>query len=383
MNVEAVIMNSLLRCLILACVLAAAASAAALADGSRLAVGDIIGVTVDGEKEFTKPYQINDQGCITMPQLDPVKIEGINATDAAAVITKALTKLLVNPQVSVAFIERGKMQVFVVGQVKKPGLAEVGVDDHVMQAIAQAGYDDTADLSRITIQRGDQAINVDLTKYLSGDDLSVNQKLQSGDTVLVRRVDMIGTVMVLGKVAKVGSVPIQRDMTFRDVMGLIGGVAVEADTSKITITREGNPEPIKLDYERAIDGDPSADIVMQPGDKIYVPEIETAFFTISGGVARPAQYALKGRLSLSEAIGLAGGAVPNLGDLRKVQVTRAASSDGTPGEMLTVNLVNVRAGKEQDPLVKRGDIIYVAENQPKPSLLDSLGRILSLGWIFF
>lgn len=359
-----------------------AAASPGLCDGSRLAVGDVVGVTVDGEKEFTKPYQINADGCITLPMVGPVEIEGLNTSDASAVVTKALADVLVNPQVTVAFIERGKMQVFVVGQVTKRGLVEIGVGDRVVQALAQAGYDETADLSRVTVRRGEEIINLDLTKYLSGEDLSVNIPMESGDTVVVSRVDMIGTVMILGQVNKVGSVPIRRGMTFREAMGLIGGVTVEADTDNITLKRENSAELVKLDYKRAMDGDPSADVTLQPGDTIYVPQIETAFFTVHGAVNRPGQYPLKGRLTLTEAVGLAGGAVPNQGDLRKVQVMRSPGPDGAPGVNETIDLTKVMQGTGSDPLVNRGDVIFVATHKRKPDLMDVLQTIIPFGWIF-
>lgn len=354
----------------------------AVADGSRLTIGDVISVTVDGEKQFTKPYQINKDGCVLMPMVDPVKVEGMNTSDAAAVISKALDAVLVNPQVTVMFVERARMQVFVVGQVSKRGLVEVGVGDRVIQALAQAGYDDTADLSRVNIRRGDEIIDLDLTKYLSGEDLAVNRELQSGDTVVVPRVDMIGTVMFLGQVQKTGSVPIRRNMTFRDAMGLIGGVTVEADTEKVTIKREGTPEPLRIDYKRAMDGDPSADLVLQPGDTVYVPQIETAFFTIWGGVNRPGQFPLKGRLTLSEAVGLAGGASHNVGDLRKVQIMHPTNPDGTPGEIATIDLSKVIKGASDEPLIKRGDVIYVTEHKPKTNLWDVIRTIMPFAWIF-
>lgn len=353
-----------------------------LSDGSRLAVGDVVGVTVDGEKEFTKPYQINPEGCIALPMVGPVEIKGLNTSDAAAVVTRALAKVLVNPQVTVTFIERGKMQVFIVGQVTRRGLIEIGVGDRVVQALAQAGYDETADLSRVTVRRGEEIINLDLTRYLSGEDLSVNIPLESGDTVVVSRIDMIGAVMILGQANKVGSVPIRRGMTFREAMGLIGGVTVEADTENITLRRESQSEPIKVDYKRAMDGDPSADVALQPGDTIYVPQIETAFFTVHGAVNRPGQYPVKGRLTLTEAVGLAGGAIPNQGDLRKVQVMRSPGADGMPGATETVDLTQVMEGAVEDPLVKRGDVIFVATHKRKPGLVDVLQAIIPLGWIF-
>lgn len=352
-----------------------------LADGSSLAVGDVIAVAVDGEKEFSKSYQIDKDGCITMPMVKPVKLAGMSTSDAAAQITKALTEVLVSPQVTVAFVERARMQVFVVGQVRKPGLVEIGAGDRVIQALAQAGYDETADLSRVSIRRGEKSIDVDLSKYLSAEDISTNIELQSQDTIVVPRVDVVGNVLILGQVEKPGAVPISRGMTFRELMGLVGGVKVEADTEKITVKRSSLTEPIRIDYKRAMDGDPQADVALQPGDTIYIPEIETAFFTVMGGVNRPGQYPLKGKLLLTEAVGLAGGPVPNVGDLRKVQVSR--QSDGTkPAETLKVDLTKVISGSDNDPLVKRGDVIYVAVGKQKPSVWNTISSILSFGWIF-
>jgi protein involved in polysaccharide export with SLBB domain len=274
------------------------------------------------------------------------------------------------------------MQVFVVGQVTKRGLVDVGVGDKVLQALAQAGYDDTADLSHVNIRRGSEMINLDLTKYLSGQDLTVNRELQSGDTVVVPRTDMVGSVMVLGQVTKVGAVPLKRAMTFREVMGLVGDVTVEADTDKITVKREGQTEDIHVNYKSAMQGDPSADIPILPGDTIWVSQLETSFFTVMGGVSKPGQYPLKGTLTLSQAVGFAGGAIPNVGDMRKVQILHASGPDAKLTPTVTIDLTKVMTGSLLEPMVKRGDVIYVAERKQKTNALQVLQSFLPFGWIF-
>ena len=357
-------------------------SATAWCDGSNLVVGDIISVTVDGEKELSKPYQINGDGCIEVSMIGPVKLTGLNASDAAAALTTALNEILVNPQVGVQFLERAKMGVFVVGQVMKRGLVDVGVGDRVIQALAQAGYDDTADLSHVNIRRGDDILALDLTKYLDGQDLSVNVELLSGDTVVVPRVDMVGSVMVLRQVGKTGPIPIKRHSTFRDIMGLIGNVTVDADTENITVKREGLAEPIVINYQAAMAGDPEADIKILPGDTIFVPQTEGAFFTVLGGVNRPGQYPLKDKLLLSEAIGAAGGATVNVGDLRKVLVVRGTGRDPKITDTTTIDLTKVLNGSLPEPAVKRGDVIYVTVHKPKPTGLQVLQYLIPFAWIF-
>ena len=355
---------------------------AMVADGTKLAVGDIIAVQVEGEKDLSRYYEINDAGGITMPVVNLVKVLGLNTSDAAAAISKALEKTLVNPQITVTFVDRGKMQIFVVGQVKKPGVVEIGIGDKILQALTLAGYDDTADLSRVSIRRGDEVITLDLSKYLSGQDLSANVALKSGDTIVVQNVGFVGSVLVTGQVTKVGSIPVTKGMTFREVMGLVGGVTVDADTEKISVKREGLPDPISVNYKSAMDGDPTTDIALRPGDTVYVPEIETSYYTVMGGVNRPGQYPLKRRLSLSEAIGEAGGPAPNSGDMRNVQLVRRPKANSTAPETSVINLDAILKTKPADqPMVDRGDVIIVAVHKPKTNLWQALQSILPFGWL--
>jgi len=368
--------------LVAALCIVAAFPVAGLCDGARLAPGDVVGVTIDGEADLTKAYQISRDGTLKLPMIDPVRITGMDTLDAAVVLTEALKKVLVNPRVTVVFVDRSKMQVYVLGQVRKAGLMDVAIGDRVLQALSQAGYDDTSDLSNVSIRRGEQVITCNLNKYLTAEDLSANAELQSGDTIVVKRADVAGMVLVLGQVAKVGSVPIKQGMTFREVMGLIGGVTVEADTSNISVKRSGSGEIIKLDYTNAMAGDPLSDIALQPGDTVYIPQLETAFFTVMGGVNRPGQYPLKGKLTLSEAIGLAGGPAPGVGDMRQVTVSRPPEAGSTSGESMNVNLTSMIAKGGEQPVVKRGDVIFVAQHKSKTNVWQVMQSILPFGWLF-
>lgn len=352
------------------------------ADGSKLAPGDVVTIAVDGEKEFTKAYQISKDGNINLSQVGLVKIVDLSTSDASVAVAKALDKILVSPQVTVAFLERAKMQVYVIGQVTKAGVVEIGAGDRALQALAQAGYDDTADLSRVSLRRQSDVKEIDLKKYLSGEDSSVNVELQSGDTLVVPRSDMVGTVLVSGQVAKPGTVPLTRGMTFREIIGLIGGVTVEADTDHITIKREAFADPIPVLYERAMEGDPTANIPLESHDAIFVPERDTSFFTVIGAVNKPGQHPLKGKLTVSEAIGVAGGPIPSLGDLRKVQVVRTAEGDAATSETVNVDVAKALRDGSEEPVIKRGDIIYVAEHKQKTNILQVIQSLLPLGWLF-
>ena len=77
--------------------------------------------------------------------------------------------------------------------------------------------------------------------------------------------------------------------------------------------------------------------MLQPNDLIYIPQLETSFYTVMGGVNKPGPYPLKGKITLSEAIGQAGGPIPNVGDMRKVQLMRAPDPKTSKSETLNVD----------------------------------------------
>lgn len=344
-------------------------------DASQLEVGDRIGITVGEEAELNKIYELDADGNIILPLgLGKINLLGKNTSEAAEIVRESLETILVNPTVIVTFVDRAKMRIFVVGQVMNKGLLEIGKGDRVVQAIAEAGYDATSDLSNVTVQRGEEVINLNLKKYVDGEDLTCNIVLQSGDTVVVAKVRDFGSVMVLGQVTKVGELPLTTPtITFREVMGFIGGVAVTGDTENITVKKKDSEEQIKIDYVQAMNNDPIANIELSDGDMIYVPEIETYFFSIMGLVKGPGQFPLRSRLTLTEAIALAGGHISE-SNLEKVRITHT-NSDGSAADTAEYNVRDIIDGIADDPLVKRGDVIYVP--QRKRTIFQNIGYFLT------
>ncbi len=360
---------------ILAAALAAMGSAL-FADASALEVGDRITVAVPGDEDFSKVYELDAQGNILMPRgVGLVNLLGKNTSEASEIICDIMKKYLVNPTAVVTFMERAKMRVFMVGAVSKTGLLEIGKGDRVVQAIASAGYGESADLERVSVQRGDQVINIDLTKYISGEDLLCNIELQSNDTVVVPKKIDYGSVMVLGQVAKIGEVGLKTEtMTFREIMGRIGGVTIEADTSGITVKRGETEETIPINYKAAMEDDPAANILLSDGDTIFVPQQETHFVTVIGAVPHSGQYPLKVRLTLSEVLGLAGGITKETAKISEVRITHN-NIDGTLGETNVYDVAKILEGEADDPLLARGDLIFVPHK--KKTVLQTFTGVLS------
>jgi len=80
---------------------------------------------------------------------------------------------------------------------------------------------------------------------------------------------------VIGQAAKPQSLPYRRDMSLMDVLIAVGGVTEFASGNKASIIRTVNGKtqkvPVRLN-DLIKDGDISANIPVQPGDVLVIPE---------------------------------------------------------------------------------------------------------------
>ena len=85
-----------------------------------------------------------------------------------------------------------------------------------------------------------------------------------------------------------------------------GGIKDSGSLRKIELKRKGMTISTLDLYDLMLNGDTSADALLQPGDVIFVPVVKNQI-TISGSVRRSAKYETLGGETLKDAIKLAGG----------------------------------------------------------------------------
>jgi polysaccharide export outer membrane protein len=119
---------------------------------------------------------------------------------------------------------------------------------------------------------------------------------------------------------------------------------------------------IQIDYDRLARGDSNLNIVVRPGDRIYVDPPLVGVVYIGGEVSRPGVYELPqtgGKLTLSRLVDAAGGlsqlAIPERVDLiRRVGPGREAA--------IRVNLGAIRLRSEPDIVMKPDDHVLIGTN---------------------
>jgi len=95
----------------------------------KIQANDIIAIRVVGETDLTMERRIGQDGSITYPYLEELKVAGKTPTEVERMIRDGLKEgVLVNPQVTVDFKEYVKEFVNVTGMVNNPGRIELPVD---------------------------------------------------------------------------------------------------------------------------------------------------------------------------------------------------------------------------------------------------------------
>ena len=158
---------------------------------SQFALGpaDVIHVAVWKNADLTQTVTIGPDGFISLPLLGDVHVAGMKANELAQDLKAKLSSYMTNAEVSISIVEIHSRQVFVTGQVGKPGGYPLVAPISVLQLIAQAGGLNTfANKKDIVILRGTgsqiQRLKFNYNNAVRGD-ASQNISLQPGDTVIV------------------------------------------------------------------------------------------------------------------------------------------------------------------------------------------------------
>ncbi|MDB5541688.1 MAG: hypothetical protein JWQ89_3415 [Devosia sp.] len=143
--------------------------------------GDVVRVSVYGEAELSKSYQVDDSGAVALPLVGPVNVRGKSTQLAAAAITAALAEGYIR-EPSVAVEIETYRPFFIQGAVKTGGQFPYVYGMTVRAAISTAGgFSDTADRGRAVIYRrqGNQmvkgSVDLDFPIY-PGDTIVVSER---------------------------------------------------------------------------------------------------------------------------------------------------------------------------------------------------------------
>ena len=161
----------------------------------RLVRGDTLSILAVG---FPDGIGINSltvglDGYVQLPYVGSVKMEGLTLDEAKAVLMDSLTQYLRIPDLSLVITSYGPRKVYVMGEVNKPGVQTMGIDNmNAYAALATAGgWARKGRSTRIQIMRVVDGTmyyrTLNMKAYTVRHDLTQNVEIEDGDILYVPR----------------------------------------------------------------------------------------------------------------------------------------------------------------------------------------------------
>ena len=246
-------------------------------EGYKLQPDDAIRMQVFGEPDLTVEQVVNPGGYVTIPLIGQIYAKDLTQAELTEVIKKGLSKYLVEPKVQLTLSQIRMARIFVLGQVNRPGPVEYKSGQRIMEAVAGAGsFTDAASLetAMLTHRGSPDSVPVDLRKLFFDGDMTQNLSLQDGDTIFIPE-DTKNKYFVLGEVIRPMMYHLKTDVTVMDAITTAGGPTPRGSLKNTYIIRGDprKPQRIKLDLGELVkNADVSQNMLLQPGDVVYVAE---------------------------------------------------------------------------------------------------------------
>jgi len=163
-------------------------SVGASVDTNTYKVGpaDVLMVKVWNEDKFTGPVVVHQDGKITLPLVGDLDAGGFTPHEIETTITKALSKELKKPIVTVTVQAVESKKYYLDGEVNHPGEFLLDRPTTILEAISKAGgLQDFANKKKIYVLRGDKKIPFNYKEVINGKNMAQNIPLEPGDHIFV------------------------------------------------------------------------------------------------------------------------------------------------------------------------------------------------------
>jgi len=188
-----------------------------------------------------------------------------------------------------------------------------------------------------------------------------------------------GRVSVVGQVRQPGTLPYKEHMTILEAISESGGIPDldSADLRHAKLIHNEQETPLDL-YPMMRDGNMTANVVLSPGDRVFIPEFINRTY-VYGDVFHTGFYAYKPGDRVLDALNGVGGNLPTA-DLSKINLIHTDKVKNT-ARLVQVNLNNflLHGDYSGNPPVGPGDALYLPEKSHKTTLNDLLSPIIGIG----
>ena len=234
-----------------------------------LGPGDKLEIFVFRRDEMKEEATVSPTGKISYYLIGDLQAGGSTRFQLRDTIAARLAKFIKKPEVVVRITEYRSHKIYLLGQVKNPGVYTMTTDFSLLEAISAAGgTTPNANLGGAYVVRDGKILLVNFVKLIEQGNMEENIPLSPEDVIYIAD-SRDQRVFVLGEVNKQSAVSIRHRLTLLEAITEAGGFTRDARKNAILVMR-GNlsqPEIMKVDAERM---DIAAGLALERGDIVYV-----------------------------------------------------------------------------------------------------------------
>jgi len=298
----------------------------------RLGPGDGLVLILTGDVEVAHELTVTREGFVAIPQVGQLYVANLTLAELEDLLYTRLGRVYsgvrrgagATTRFSVSVARLRAVQVFVAGDVSRPGSFQLSAAGTAMTALyAAGGPTENGSFRRIEIRRaGALADSLDLYDYLLRGDNRHDARLENGDVIFV---PVRGTqVKLTGKVVRPAIYELGADETLQDLLQAAGGFEADALRRRVQVDRilppaqrqPGGRDRVVIDLasDQFVEGFGPA-FPLAPGDSVSVfavAERRRNVITVLGNVWTPGLVGHSPGMRLSDAVRLAGGPKPDV-----------------------------------------------------------------------
>jgi protein involved in polysaccharide export with SLBB domain len=265
--------------------------------------GDQILLRVWGQVNLDLELTVDRAGAIFIPQAGNVNVAGLQFQQLSSYLRSQLERVYRNFDLNVNMGQLRSIQIFVVGQARRPGTYTVSSLSSLVNALfASGGPSNQGSMRHIQLKRGtDVVTEFDIYDLLLNGDKSKDARLLPGDVVYIPPSG--ARVAAAGSVRTLAIYELKNENKVADLIQMAGGLSAVADLQHATIERihQGASREV---LEFKLDA-PGMAIAIGDGDVLNVGTILARFanaVTLRGNVANPGRFPWRAGMRLRDVI---------------------------------------------------------------------------------
>jgi len=258
--------------------------------------GDELIIQMWGQVTLNGRFLVDRSGSIFVPQVGSIHVAGVKSDQMHDFLKSQVGRVFRNFDLSVNLGQLRSIQVFVVGQARRPGSYTISSLSTLTNALfATGGPSPQGSLRHIQLKReGKVVVDFDLYDLLLRGDKSKDEKLLPGDVIYIPPAGP--QIAVSGSVNKpaIYELKSQGDTTMDDALELAAGLSNVASRQRVRLERVDDHRRRSM-TEIALDARGRA-TVMQDGDLLEIDAVVSQYkdaVTLRGNVANPGRYTWK------------------------------------------------------------------------------------------